>query len=113
MKKLTLTTVLALFTFASILAVPAKRTPITVTQSDGKSLTFILKGDENGHHRETIDGFWIAQDDEGNWVYLVTTKSGELINSSVLAHNPDERNEQEISFLNKLDKKDFVQKKNP
>lgn len=49
MKKIA-TLFLSLFVAATAMAVPAKRTPITVTQPDGTTLTVMMVGDEHFHY---------------------------------------------------------------
>ncbi len=110
MRRNILIIVLSLFSIVNILAIPAKKTPRTVIQSDGKSLTYILKGDENSHYQETTDGFRITKNDANDWVYLFQNDSDEWTVSTFLAHNPDERSTQEISFLNRINKTDYTKK---
>ena len=49
--------ILALFTSMVIMAVPASKKPITKKQSNGKTLTFVLYGDEHLHYAKTLDGY--------------------------------------------------------
>jgi len=48
-------------------AIPAKRTPFTVTNSDGTQLTIILCGDENYHFYTTTDGIPVVQEENGDY----------------------------------------------
>lgn len=48
-----------------LLAVPAKRTPITAEQPDGSTITILLHGDEFHHYTTTTDGVVIAPAEDG------------------------------------------------
>ena len=96
MKKLFL--LLVFFTIAIVAsAEPANPTPITVTQADGTTLQLCLVGDEFYHFNTTIDGYTILNVD-GRWEYA--KKNGELlVSSGIMAHNPQDRNAQELRLL--------------
>ena len=49
-------------------AIPAKRVPFTVTNSDGTVLTLVLCGDESYHFYATTDGIPAVQEECGDWV---------------------------------------------
>ena len=53
---------------ASALAIPAKRVPLTVSQSDGSSVTLFLQGDEYCHFYTTADGTPVYQNASGMYV---------------------------------------------
>lgn len=68
MKKIFLTFVLA----ASALmlwAVPARRDPFAVEQPNGDTLIIRLIGDERWHATFTLDGYAIAQNEDGYFCY--------------------------------------------
>lgn len=48
-------------------AIPAKRRPFTVTNSDGTQLTIVLCGDEHFHFHTTEDGVPVVQQENGDW----------------------------------------------
>ena len=48
-------------------AIPAKRVPFTVTNSDGTQLTIMLCGDENYHFYATPDGVPVVQEENGDY----------------------------------------------
>ena len=52
---------------AEAVAIPARRTPFTVYQSDGTTLTVVLMGDECCHFLATIDGTPVIEDGEGRY----------------------------------------------
>ncbi len=53
-------------------AVPACPEPVTVTQPDGSDLTVYVRGDERFHFMTDEDGYVIAQNDAGDYVYETT-----------------------------------------
>jgi M6 family metalloprotease-like protein len=48
-------------------AIPAKRTPFTVTNSDGTVLTLIMCGDESYHFYTTTDGIPVVMQENGDY----------------------------------------------
>ncbi len=99
---------LTLFCFCNTLfAVPAERKLITITQSNGKELSYWLKGDEFIRWAETTDGYSLLRNSEGVWCYATLNKKGEMIASDIIACNPEERNVEEVIFLEKTDKNLF------
>lgn len=51
----------------TMMATPAKWNPFTVTNSDGTTLTLVLRGDENYHFYTTTEGVPVLQLDNGDW----------------------------------------------
>lgn len=99
---------LTLLCFCNTLwAVPAERKLITITQPNGKELSYWLKGDEFIRWAETIDGYSLLRNQEGNWCYATLNEKGEMVASDIIACNPEERNVEEVIFLEKTDKKLF------
>lgn len=80
-------------------AVPANQNPITIKQPNNKMLTFILKGDEYVHWANTLDGYTILPNKEGHYVYAILNDKNDLICSSILACNENERSTKEKAFL--------------
>lgn len=107
MRKTVLILTIALLAFASLVAVPAKQTPITITQSDGRLLTYILRGDEVVSWCESMDGYTLLANSEGVLCYAMTDKDKNLVSSGVVACNSEERNVQDLLFLKSIDKKLF------
>ena len=98
MKKLLL--ILCIFvmvTYQSI-AIPAHRSPITITQPDGSSVTIQLQGDEWIHYNTTNDGYSVVKNDKGYYVYA-ELKEGRLIPTNFVAHDIKERKAAECEFL--------------
>lgn len=93
--------------YNTLWAVPAERKLITITQPNGKELSYWLKGDEFIRWAETIDGYSLLRNQEGNWCYATLNEKGEMVASDIIACNPEERNVEEVIFLEKTDKKLF------
>ncbi|MBO7277843.1 MAG: hypothetical protein J6U84_07785 [Bacteroidales bacterium] len=99
---------LTLFCFCiTLFAVPAERKLITITQSNGKQLSYWLKGDEFIRWAESIDGYSLLRNQGGDWCYATLNEKGEMVASDIIACNPEERNVEEVIFLEKTDKKLF------
>ena len=81
-----------------VYAIPARPVPITVVQSDGTFLKVCLRGDERFHFMTTTDNMPIAQGDNGNY-YYATKKGEDLECSKFLAHNQDERSDEEKDYI--------------
>lgn len=102
MKLKTIILAIALVFSLSIFAVPADKTPITIKQPNGKTLTFILQGDERINWAITLDEYSLLTDKNGNWVYAILDKNGDMIPSDVLACNKEERSKEELEFLENI-----------
>ncbi|MBO5611127.1 MAG: M6 family metalloprotease domain-containing protein [Prevotella sp.] len=86
---------LSLFAATSLMAIPAKRNPLTITQSDGSKITVMMVGDEFHHSFVTSDGVTVGKAANGDFYYRNATGL-----TNVMAHNQKDRNEAEIKFLN-------------
>ena len=80
--------------------------PFTITQKDGKQLTYQLYGDEHFSYTATTDGVLLYQ--EGMDFYIaITDDDGNLSSSGILAHNAGQRTAEEIALIGKQDKNKF------
>lgn len=95
MAKRLLTFAVASLFAASAIAIPAKRRYIQVKQPDGTTLTITIQGDENFHFHATTDGIPLIKDSNGTYIYATLDSNGKLITSTQLAHNANERSNQE------------------
>ena len=95
----TLALVACLIMSFATFAVPADPKPVTVKQPNGKTLTFYLKGDERMSWAVTLDGYSLLNNKDGNFVYAIKNSDGNMVASSVLACNAEQRNSQENTFL--------------
>ena len=76
------------------MAVPAKRVPTTITQSDGTKVTITMMGDEWSHGYVTKDFKTVGIGNDGDVYYRTTAGL-----SNVRAHEFVQRNAAELSFL--------------
>lgn len=79
-------------------AVPAKKIPFYVNQSDGTTLTIMLVGDENFHFYCTEDGIPVIKSIDNNY-YYADYIGNEIVCGKFLAHNSNERIENEIDYI--------------
>ena len=98
----TIVVMLAIIT-VSIMAIPANKKPIQVTQPDGTTVTIQLHGDEWLHFNTTADGYSVIKNQQGFYVYA-EKKNGELKATQMVAHNAQERKAQELAFLQNVKK---------
>lgn len=94
-----------------VCAIPARQVPITITQPNGKTLTYIIKGDEVMSWAETMDGYTLLRNHEGVLCYAFHDMEGNLTASDVIACNAEERNVEELLYLNKTEKRLFFGEK--
>ena len=87
----------------SMMAVPAHKKPIQVTQPDGTTVTIKLHGDEWMHFNTTADGYSVVKKLQGYYVYA-EKKNGELKATQMVAHNAQERKANEQAFLQNMKK---------
>lgn len=91
---------IAIMFHIKMLAVPALPTSKIVIQKDMCQLEIIMRGDEHCHFCYTIDNIPIAEGEDGSF-YHVSLIQNEITLSNVLAHEKDERNIEELEFINK------------
>ncbi|MBR4830047.1 MAG: M6 family metalloprotease domain-containing protein [Muribaculaceae bacterium] len=94
MKKIFLILMAALMCGAAAMAVPAKSVPFTHTQSDGSTVTLVMRGGEFNHSLMTLDGLTVALNDNGDYCYIA---GGSL--SNVRAHDNGSRGIEETAFI--------------
>ena len=93
MKKFLFAT-LAAMSWLMTMAVPAKPVPFTHVQSDGSTVTLVMRGGEFNHSLMTTDGLTVAQSPNGDYCY---TAGGAM--STVLAHDEENRSIEEQAFV--------------
>ncbi|MBR1882427.1 MAG: M6 family metalloprotease domain-containing protein [Muribaculaceae bacterium] len=96
MKKLVFS-LLALTAFCAA-AVPAFPWPQHIVQPDGTSLTVVMHGDEWNGYATTADGYTIATNEKGAFCYA-QVQNGQLVASSMLAHDAQQRVTAEQQYL--------------
>ena len=87
----------------SIMAVPAHKKPVPVTQPDGTTVTIQMHGDEWMHFNTTVDGYSVVKNQQGYYVYA-EKKGGELKATSMVAHDATKRKANEVAFLQNIKK---------
>ena len=94
MRKVIILMAACLLGAATAMAVPAKRVPTTITQSDGTKVTVTMMGDEWSHSYVTNDFKTVGIGKDGDVYYRTTAGL-----SNVRAHEFVQRNAAELSFL--------------
>lgn len=99
--------VLIIFFFASLqaFAVPADTTMKSKRQSDSRLLDFYLIGDEFVNFARSVDNYTLLLNQNGDYCYAYLNENGDLIASSYLASNPNQRTKAEIEFLSSINKR--------
>lgn len=84
-------------------AIPAKQTPVTVTQADGEQLTLRIVGDEYDHQYFTTDGYLLVNCDD-IYYYAELDADGNPVSTGIRATNPNRRTQKAITLLNNINK---------
>jgi len=79
--------------------------PITVRLSNGSKLTIRLYGDEYQHWVETLDGYTLIVNANGDYEYAKLNALNSLEPSGIQARNHIERTTSDLNFLSKIEKK--------
>lgn len=83
-------------------AVPAKRgVTFRFAQPDGTVVSLQLGGDERSPYYITTDGY-IVIGSEGRYCYASTDANGEILNTNILAHDPEYRSSEELTLTRDL-----------
>ena len=88
-------------------AAKAHSIPVQVRQSDGTTITVILRGDEHINWYTTLDGVLLVQAADNNYYVGKVTKDGRLIATQQLAHEAAWRSNAETNLISKQDKDKF------
>lgn len=104
MKKFFLVLALLVCFANNLFAVVAYPYPLTYNQSDNTQLTVSLRGDEKVNWGKTTDDYTLMRAKNGDWVYAIPSENGGMQPSTIIAHNPEQRTEAEIRFLENIDK---------
>ena len=105
MKKL-IAILIGVLTTINIWGAKAFSEPLTITQKDGKQLTFQLHGDEHFNYIATTDGVLLCRVGKDYYIAAID-ENGKMSSSGVLAHNAGQRTEEEIVLIGKQDKDKF------
>lgn len=94
------------------IGIPADPDPIKFKQPDGTIVTILLKGDENIHWAESLDGYTLMRNGKGGWDYAVLDSSDDLTCSGFQAKEIRKRTCREKRMLRRIPKRlSFVLKK--
>lgn len=85
----------------------ANSIPVQVRQSDGTTITVILRGDEHINWYTTLDGVLLVQAADNSYYVGKVTKDGRLIATQQLAHEAAWRSNAETNLISKQDKDKF------
>ncbi len=85
----------------------ANSIPVQVRQSDGTTITVILRGDEHINWYTTLDGVLLVQAADNSYYVGKVTKDGRLIATQQLAHEAAWRSSTERNLIDKQDKDKF------
>ena len=85
----------------------ANSIPVQVRQSDGTTITVILRGDEHINWYTTLDGVLLVQAADNSYYVGKVTKDGRLIATQQLAHEAAWRSSTETNLIRKQDKDKF------
>jgi M6 family metalloprotease-like protein len=92
-----------LFTIsATLFAVPASPEPAVIKYDDGKTLTVYLRGDESRSWHETKDGLRVVKNAHGDFEYATPFVLGKSTVSGIKAHDQEQRDNIERSFISTL-----------
>ena len=93
------------FVSSHLMAIPADTTMKSKRQSDNRLLDFYLIGDEFVNFARSIDNYTLLLNENGDYCYAYLNENGDLVASSYLASNPNQRTKTEIDFLSSINKR--------
>ena len=96
MKNFFIIVIIALFANTGNATPPLRRT-FQYNQSDGTTITATKSGNSDVAFYETTDGLAIGRE-SGNFYYFIDNE-GEIVLSNQIAHNPSDRDANEIAFV--------------
>lgn len=99
-KKVVLTFAIVCSVSLNLGAVPARPTPVVITQADGTKLELTVKGDEFFHYMTTSDGY-VVSDKDGIFYYALFSGNA-MVLSSVKANDPSRRTAEERKFVSSM-----------
>lgn len=88
----------------AIQGVPKNADTLKITQLDGTVLDIVGFGSLFVAYTETIDGYTVVRNNKGIFEYAKSADDGDLLPSGVQAHNPGEREKDEIKYLSGTEK---------
>jgi len=104
LKKFYLILLILCTSISGVFSIPAKYSPVQLTQPDDSKIYVLLRGDEFFHFYTTVDGYLIQKDAAGFFCYSTLDANNQLTYSTVRTRNTAERSSAENSYLNAIDK---------
>lgn len=104
MKKTLVLIIAAFLSVIETFATQAYPHLISFTQPNKSTLSIYIKGDEKINWIESEDGYSLLHDDDGYLVYAIQDKNGNMIPSTIIAHDKKYRTAGEDSILAKIPK---------
>ena len=102
MKKTSLLIIAVLLSVIETFATQAYPHLISFTQPNKTTLSVYLKGDEKINWIESEDGYSLLHDDNGYLVYAIQDKNGNMVPSTIIAHDKKYRTAEEDSILSTI-----------
>ena len=99
MKKTSVLIIAVLLSVIEVFATQAYPHLISFTQPNKTTLSVYLKGDEKINWIESEDGYSLLHDDNGYLVYAIQDKNGNMVPSTIIAHDKKYRTAEEDSIL--------------
>ncbi len=91
------------FVFAvTSMAVRPRKPLVNVNQSDGTMLVLQIVGDGNVSFMQTMDGYVVARNADGDYCHVLSVAGDEYVISSVMAHNPADRSSKEMDTVRNM-----------
>ncbi len=87
---------LALAFTVTSMAVRPRNPLVNVLQSDSTMLVVQTVGDGDVSFMQTVDGYVVARNADGDYCYVLSIADGEYVLSSIVAHNPADRTAEEM-----------------
>ena len=89
----------------TLLAVPAHKGSVRLTQPDGTTVTIRLVGDEYLHFNMTDDGYSVVKNADDYYVYAQLDADGQLQPTTMVAHDTSLRTAEETAWLANVKKR--------
>jgi len=83
----------------TLFAIPAYPYPVVFTQPNGDTLTIVMAGDEFLKFATSEDGYTLMYDHNGFFCYALQNRNGDIEPSHYIAKSKNERNAEELLFL--------------
>ncbi len=77
---------------------------LTLNQQDGPEIKIIGLGKRHLSYSETIDGYTVVRNKKGVYEYAERAAKGDLEPSGQIAHDPEDRERDELLFLKEISK---------